>query len=266
MQCVFDESCSESQYGNLSVKLDAAKRIYAHCCGVKGNLLTLLHGLETHRPPAGGRLRGQEFKNAVAKLKEINGGPSVGSPTPVRHSTRETPEPKIESAPQSLPTVKDAEVTATTINVPLRKHDKEAARALANLHEELITDISQMPPAAAAYLSKRESWMTEEVMRKWGVGWIPGNGRSLFRKSYIVYTHRNIRGEVVSYSGRDINFEDKRDKWLKANKPEGKKPNKHRYVSGFKRGAELYGGHASRLDEPHVRESLEKKAWLLSKA
>lgn len=105
--------------------------------------------------------------------------------------------------------------------------------------------------------------MTEEVMKKWGVGWIPGNGRSLFRKSYIVYTHRNIRGDVVSYSGRDINFEDKREKWLKANKPEGKKPNKHRYVSGFKRGSELYGGHASRLHEPHVRESLEENGMVV---
>jgi hypothetical protein len=73
MKCVFNEACSDSQYGNLSVKLDAAKRIYTHCCGVKGNLLTLLHGLETHQPPTGGRLRGQEFKEAVVKLKEING-------------------------------------------------------------------------------------------------------------------------------------------------------------------------------------------------
>jgi DNA primase len=94
-------------------------------------------------------------------------------------------------------------------------------------------------------------------MTKWGCGWIPGNGRSLFRKNYFVYTHRNTRGDIVSYSGRDLNFESKWEKWIKAGKPEGKKPNKHRYVSGFKRGAELYGGFAPRLEEPHVKTSLE---------
>jgi len=41
-------------------------------------------------------------------------------------------------------------------------------------------------------------------------------------------------------------------------KPEGKKPGKHRYVSGFHRGLELYGGHATRLQEPWVKESLNR--------
>ena len=41
MKCVFNEACSESQYGNLSVKLDAAKRIYCHTCKTKG--LSLIH-------------------------------------------------------------------------------------------------------------------------------------------------------------------------------------------------------------------------------
>ncbi|MEZ6035536.1 MAG: hypothetical protein R3C17_20765 [Planctomycetaceae bacterium] len=63
-----------------------------------------------------------------------------------------------------------------------------------------------MSPEAAQYVRKRP-WMTPELMQKWGVGWIPGNGRSLFRKGYLVYTHRNERGEIISYSGRDLNFE-----------------------------------------------------------
>ena len=41
------------------VKLDVAKALYCHTCSVRGNLLTLIHGLETHQPPTGGRLRGQ---------------------------------------------------------------------------------------------------------------------------------------------------------------------------------------------------------------
>ena len=74
MQCVFNDSCADSQYGNLTVRLDdPANRIYCHTCEVRGNLLTLLYGLEHRRPPAGGRLRGAEFKDAVAKLREISG-------------------------------------------------------------------------------------------------------------------------------------------------------------------------------------------------
>jgi 5S rRNA maturation endonuclease (ribonuclease M5) len=270
MKCVFNEACSDSQYGNLSVKLDSAKRIYTHCCKVKGNLLTLLHGLETNQPPAGGRLRGQEFKNAVAKLKEING--VVDSPARTQVSRRETTTRQAPSTPEEkrLPHEEGSqddssrkEKPSFNINVPLRRHEKEAARVLANLNEDLVTDISQMSPEAAAYLRKRESWLTPELMKKWGVGWIPGNGRSLFRKNYIVYTHRNTRGDIVSYSGRDVNHEAKWQKWIKAGKPEGKKPNKHRYVSGFKRGAELYGGQASRLEEPYVKESLEQNGLVV---
>ena len=266
MKCVFNEACSDSQYGNLSVKLDAAKRIYCHTCKTKGNLLTLLHGLETHQPPAGGRLRGQEFKNALGKLKEINGVAESTSQLQARRTGNENPTSDEKQSPSLRGNQDDLPIKENRSfnnNVPLRRHEKEAARSLANLNEELITDVSQMSPEAAAYLRKRESWLTPDLMKKWGFGWIPGNGRSLFRKHYIVYTHRNTRGDIVSYSGRDINYEAKWEKWIKAGKPEGKKPNKHRYVSGFKRGAELYGGHASRLEESHVKESLAENGLVV---
>ena len=63
---------------------------------------------------------------------------------------------------------------------------------------------------------------------------------------------------MLSYSGRDLLFEQKWLKWIKEGKPEGKKPNKHRYVAGYHKGQELYGGQASRLNEPYVPESLQK--------
>lgn len=72
----------------------------------------------------------------------------------------------------------------------------------------------------------------------------------------LVYTHRNERGEVVSYSGRDLSFEEKWEKWLRDGRPEGKKPGKHRFVQGFQKGLELYGGHSTRMNEEYVRESL----------
>ncbi|MCA9042759.1 MAG: hypothetical protein KDA69_00480, partial [Planctomycetaceae bacterium] len=94
------------------------------------------------------------------------------------------------------------------------------------LYEELIVDVEQMSPEAAKYVRARP-WMTPDLMRKWGVGWIPGNGRSLFRKNYLVYTHRNQQGEVLSYSGRDLQFEKKWQTWLKEGRPEGKDPSKY---------------------------------------
>ncbi len=220
IQCVFDEACSDSQYGNLTVRLDdTVNHIYCHTCGVRGNLRTLLHGLEKNQAPAGGRLRGDEFKAAVAKLPEITGS------APADSAARNRPP---ASKPVEAPAPKP-------VNVPLIRHEKEAARALADLHEELIVDVADMSPEAAQYIRKRP-WMTPELMKKWGVGWIPGNCRSLFRKNYLVYTHRNERGEVVSYSGRDLTFETKWQKWMRDGKPEGKKPNKHRYVSGYHKG------------------------------
>ncbi|WP_146510904.1 toprim domain-containing protein [Thalassoglobus neptunius] len=246
MECVFNEECADNQYGNLTVKLnDAVNRIYCHSCGVRGNLLTLLHGLERHEPPTGGRLRGDEFKSAVAKLREISGAtdtvPQVGTTT-VRPTQSPAPKP---------------------VNTPLVRHEKEAAQKIADLYNDLVTDVADMSPKAAEYVRHRR-WMTPELLEKWGVGWIPGNGRSLFRKGYLVYTHRNERSEVVSYSGRDLSFEEKWAKWIREGRPDGKRPGKHRFVQGFHKGLELYGGHAGRLEEPYVRESLAKRGLVVA--
>ena len=243
MKCVFNEACSDSQYGNLTVRQDVAKQIYCHSCNTRGNLLVLIHGLETHQPPDSGRLRGQEFKNAVNKLRQINGEVTAAS-EPRPYKTRQEMQQErraYESTP--LPSVKktidvESVPAAKRSNTPLLRHDNNAARAIADLAKDLIVDVSQMSPEAAQYVRKRP-WMTPELLQKWGAGWIAGNGRSMFRKNYFVYTHRNERGEVVSYSGRDLNFETKWDDWIRNGKPEGKKPGKHRYVSGFHRGLEL---------------------------
>ena len=59
-------------------------------CRVKGNLLTLIHGLEHRQPPTGGKLRAQEFKDAVAKLREITATSQHEDParrsSPARHT------------------------------------------------------------------------------------------------------------------------------------------------------------------------------------
>jgi hypothetical protein len=240
MACVFSEACAESKYGHLTVSLsDSAKVIYCHSCEVRGNLLTLIHGLETHRPPGSGRLRRDEFKAAVAKLREI-----AGDVSPTATAPSQPTEPTAGNA---------SEKNTAERNLPLRLHESEAVRALTTLHVDLVVDVERMPPAAAAYFRQRP-WLTPDVCRKWGVGYLPRDGRSMFR-GWVAYTHRDERGEVISYSGRDVNFEEKWNAWLQQRKPDDQKPAKHKYVKGYRRGLEFYGQQAARLAEPHVAES-----------
>jgi 5S rRNA maturation endonuclease (ribonuclease M5) len=241
MKCVFHEACADAKYGNLTVSLgDPAKVIYCHSCEVRGNLLTLIHGLENHAPPAGGKLRGEEFKTAAAKLREIAGEAAACAPTGAAAE-------KIAEPPARKP---------VQHNQPLRRHESEAVRALATLHEDLVVDVERMPPSPAAYFRQRP-WLTPEVCRKWGVGYLPRDGRSMFR-GWITYTHRDERGEVISYSGRDANFEEKWNAWLRQGKPDDKKPAKHKFVKGYLRGNELFGQQIARLNELHVVNSLQQ--------
>ncbi len=46
-------------------------------------------------------------------------------------------------------------------------------------------------------------------------------------------------------------------------KPEGRKPGKHHYVSGFHGGLELYRGHATRIQESWVKESLNRYGLII---
>ena len=237
MPCVFQESCNESSYGQLAIHV-TSKEIFCHSCGVRGNLYTLLHGLETHQPPTGRKLRGDQFKAAYRKLREIVDGNVAASPSP-----------KVDVTPQEKKGMQDVPKR----NTPLLSNPKTAP--LANLYEELIAEPGEMTPSAAKYFRQRETWLTPEVCRKWGVGYIPKNGRSMF-KNWIVYTHRNERGEVISYSGRNAAYDEQYEKWSRTGRQPDKKPIKHKYVKGYGRGLELYGQMASRLDEAPLRESL----------
>lgn len=247
LTCPFNPDCADTRYGQLTVNLDdPANRIYCHSCQVRGNLLTLLFGLEHGRAPAGGRLRGDEFKAAVSTLRTI----SEGSPRAVK-STGSASPPGAESKIH----------VDTPRNVPLRRHEKEAAQALENLYEDLVTDPAEMPPEAAAWFRQRP-WLTPDVARQWRMGYLPKNGRSLFRGS-IVSAHCNQRGEVLSYSGRDPGFEKKWEQWLHKRQPEEKKPAKHRFVSGYHRGLELYGQQTVRLEQAAIRDSLSRTGLIV---
>ena len=242
MPCVFNDECRDSQYGNLTVNLDSpAKLIFAHCCQIRGNLLTLIHGLENGRPPSTDRLRGDEFKAAVVKLKEING--LLDSPTS---------EDKRSSPVQADSRSEDSPADPPPRNQPLRLEEKTAG--LVDLWQECVVDVADMSPPAATYFRERP-WLTPEVCRQWKMGYLPRNGRSLLR-GMMIYAHENDDDEILSYSGRDVRFDEKWQKWIKAGRPDDKKPNKHRYVKGYHKGLELYGQQAGRLEDRRLKESL----------
>jgi 5S rRNA maturation endonuclease (ribonuclease M5) len=247
MRCCFNESCNDSSYGALTVNLaDPARVIYCHVCQVRGNLLTLIHGLTQHRPPTGGRLRGDEFKAAVATLLQIRGGAEPASPSAVH-----TPVPAATSPTPPLSTPPEEPVS---VNTPLK--DQEKTRGLVNLWEDFVVEIDQMSPAAASYFRERP-WLTPEVCRQWKMGYLPRDGRSLLR-GLIVYAHTNEAGDILSYSGRDPTFADKWNEWVRAGRPEKSRPMKHRYVKGYHKGLELYGQSADRLQDRRLRDSLSR--------
>ncbi len=244
MPCPFNAECRDSQYGNLTVNLDSpAKLIFAHCCQIRGNLLTLIHGLETGRPPSTDRLRGDEFKAAVTKLKEING--LIDSPAPMNRKSNDTPAASPSKTSSDDPSPQ---------NQPLRL--KEKTQGLVSLWEECVVEVADMSPPAAAYFRERP-WLTPELCHKWKMGYLPRNGRSLLRGT-VIYAHQNEESEILSYSGRDVRFDEKWQKWTRDGRPEKGKPNKHRYVKGYHKGLELYGQQANRLEDRRLKESLGK--------
>jgi 5S rRNA maturation endonuclease (ribonuclease M5) len=234
MPCVFDERCRDSSYGSLTVNLsDPAKVIYCHVCGVRGNILSLVWGLKHQRAPTGGKLRGEEFREAAETLRLLRGVVELPAVSPPPGAATPTEPPPL-------------------VNVPLQNQEK--ARHLVNLWEDLIVDPAAMPPAAAAYFRQRP-WLTPEICQKWKLGYLPRDGRSLFR-GLIVYAHQSVAGEILTYSARDPAFEQKWAQWIRDGRPASERPLKHRYVKGYHRGLELYGQSAERLRNRQLKESL----------
>lgn len=249
LPCVFSESCSESSYGTLTVNLtDVAKRIYCHSCGVRGNLLTLIHGLQAHQPPTGGRLRGDEFKQAVQTLR------SIGHEEPLpSNETPSTPETPVTTAADSL---------ALAENVPLKDAENQRARLLVNLHENGVVDPAAMSPAASRYFRERP-FLTPELCEKWKVAWLPSSATGMLR-SRVIYAVDSPAGDTLAWVGRDPDYDAKRQQWLKSNKS-GTEPIKHRFPTQklFRKGLELYGQQARRLQEAGYREAIARIGLLI---
>lgn len=207
-------------------------------CGKNGNLIGLMDLLKPGEN-MGGRPRGDRFKQIAADLRAIiEGHPALQSSPRVVMPER-TPPPKI--------------------NVPLAESENERARGLTNLDAKFITDPARMPPAAASYV-RRRPFLSSEVCKQWRMGYLPrdvggedNSGGTMRGK--IVYGYPDEDGNIVTWFGRDPEFEEKIRDWEATGK-NGREPEKFHFVKGFHRGLELYGQH--RLSELEALERIER--------
>lgn len=213
-----------------------------HChqygCGKGGNLVSFCDLLKPGEV-AGGRPRGERFKSIAADLLAMTQG---GQPT-----ARTAP-----AAPAPAPT---PEVKA---NVPLARSENERARGLTELDRKFTLDMAAMPPKASAYF-RRRPFLSPEVCRVWRMGYLPrstGEDKSGgTMRGKIVYPYFGETGELLTWFGRDPDFEDKHKTWQASDRSE-REPEKFHFVKGFHRGLELFGQH--RLRDPKSAETVQK--------
>lgn len=217
---------------------------HAYGCQVRGNLLTLMHGWLTNSHPAGGKLKGTEFK----RVREVLAG---------------TTNPPLSI--QSLPSTTPAQIPLEPLkNVALAENENEKARGLVTLDEKFVTDVASMPPAAAIYV-RRHPCLSLASMQKWRVGVLPldggGDKRGWSLRGQLLYPVLSEDGRLLAWVARDPQFEMKEITFNHL-PPEAraieKKPAKHRFPVDFRRGIELFGQQYSRLHEPGNREFIER--------
>ena len=120
-----------------------------------------------------------------------------------------------------------------------------------NLDEKFVVDPAAMSPKAASYFRHRP-YLTPEACRRWRVGYLPrdtgGDHAGGTMRGKIVYPMLSEEGEVLTWFGRDPEYEGKLHAWIISGK-QGKEPEKYHFVSGFERGLELFGQHRLREEE-----------------
>ncbi|MBI3468312.1 MAG: hypothetical protein HY000_35360, partial [Planctomycetes bacterium] len=206
-------------------------------CGKGGNLISLCDLMKPGQNAAG-RARGDRFKEIAADLRALATGatrPEGTPPVPVKPATPEAPK----------------------VNVPLTQSDNERARQLVNLDQKCVLDIATLSPKASAYF-RRRPFLTPEVCKKWRVGYLPrdtgGDHAGGTMRGKIVYGYASETGELLTWFGRDPEFEEKHQKWEAGGKVD-REPEKFHFVKGFHRGIELFGQHA--LRSPEAAEQLK---------
>jgi 5S rRNA maturation endonuclease (ribonuclease M5) len=221
------------------------KNWYCHQygCGKSGNLVSMCDLLKVG-DSAGGRPRGERFKSIAADLLAMTKGEQpAGDAVPAR------------PAPPPAPALK--------VNVPLAQSENERARALTELDSKFTRELADMPPSASAYF-RRRPFLSPEVCRAWRLGYLPrdtGDDKSGgTMRGKIVYPYLSDTGEVLTWFGREPDFEEKHRKWEGAGKID-KEPEKFHFIKGFHRGIELFGQH--RLHNPDAERTLKELGLIL---
>lgn len=204
-------------------------KCHVYGCKKGGNLVGLCDLMKPGQN-AGGRPRGQRFKEIATDLQAMTGGEA-----PSARTDRETATATQKSPPEP------------PVNVPLALSGNERARELVNLHEQFITDVAAMPPEASTYF-RRRPFLTPEVCQKWRVGYLPQSAKSLLRGK-IVYGYHSPTGELLTWFGRDPRYEQKMTTWNSSDRS-APEPAKTQFVKGFHRGLELYGENIARRERP----------------
>ena len=205
-------------------------KCHVYQCQKVGNLVGLCD-LMAPGTNAGGKPRGERFKQIAADLVAMTRGEQLSE---ADRSAAARPE-----------MVKQAADKEPDINVPLAGSENERARELVNLDQQFVTDVAAMPPEASAYF-RRRPFLTPEVCQKFAMGYLPHSAKSLLR-GQIVYGYRSPRGELLTWFGRNIRFEEQLKHWKASDRSETE-PIKTRFVKGFHRGLELYGDDIVRME------------------
>ena len=194
-------------------------------CGKGGNLVSLCDLLKPGTN-MGGRPRGERFKHIAADVAAMAAGVMRG-------------------ADVAAPTLAPAKPAPAPVNRPLRESENERARALTELDRKFVIDPASMAPKAAGYF-RRRPFLTPDECRHWRVGYLPrdaGEDKSGgTMRGRIVYPYLSETGEVITWFGRDPEFEEKHAAWMKTDRSE-KEPEKFHFVKGFHRGIDLFGQH-----------------------
>ena len=221
----------------LAIQADHRAKIW-RCfeagCGRGGNLVSLCDLMKPGEH-AEGKPRGERFKAILRDLQAMAAG--VVPP--------ESPATSVEAAPPaSKPRPRPG-------NIPLAQSENERARGLVNLDAKFVVDPAAMSPKAASYFRHRP-FLTPEACQKWRMGYLPrdagGDRAGGTMRGKIVYPMLSDNGEVLTWFGRDPEYEGKHHEWIVGGK-QGNEPEKYHFVSGFQRGLELFGQHRLRDEE-----------------
>lgn len=206
-------------------------RCHQYGCGKGGNLVSMC-GLMKFGPECD-RPRGQQFKAIRDDLRAM----AAGAVSPAAASAT---EPAAATADEQV-----------SVNLPLAQSPNERARGLITLDEKFLVEPGpEMNKAAAAYFRQRP-FLTPDVCRKWRIGYLPrdvgGEKAGGTMRGRIVYGYQSPDGQILTWFGRDPQFEEKHGKWVAAGR-QGREPTKVHFVKGFHRGLELFGQHNLHAD------------------